>query len=315
VNIIGPDFLVFGVEDMDTSKKMALDYGLTEVESGQEGGIYEAMDGTGMIIKKSSDNSLAKAVASDPNIREVIYGVRDQQTIDEISVERSKDRDVTTADNGRICSIDDDGYPISFQVSIRHTIDAPHYGVNVPGQEPGRGINEIGNKLEDPDLRPRSLSHVVKYTKDKVRAEKFYAERLRFRTTDSFIELGPFMRPAGTNEHHTLFFIQTPFLGLNHFTFHFAGAHELFKAGWEFNKKGYKTAWGPGRHYLGSNYFWYLNSPFGGWMEFDADMDLHDDNWQARNVHAGADNTQAFLFKYADKWSPSGKPNENQPGY
>ena len=88
------------------------------------------------------------------------------------------------------------------------------------------------------------------------------------------------------------------------FTFHVAGPNELLKAGWEFAKKGYKSQWGPGRHILGSNYFWYFNSPFGGMMEYDADMDLHDDSWVPRVVPASQDTSQTFLMQYADKWSP-----------
>jgi hypothetical protein len=84
--------------------------------------------------------------------------------------------------------------------------------------------------------------------------------------------------------------------------------HELLKAGWEFQKKGYKSFWGPGRHIFGSNYFWYFNSPFGGLIELDADMDLHDDNWKPRHVLASADSSQTFLLQWAEKWTPGPGP-------
>ena len=305
MNIIGPDYLVFGVDDMDACKKTATDYGLVEVEGASGGGTYEAMDGTGIIMRKSSDTGLPSPNARSPNIRDIRYGVADKTALDAIAAELSKDREVTS-DNGIISSVDEDGFAISFQETLRRRIEAPHYGVNVPGQEPGRAINAIANVAE-PDLRPRTLSHVVLFTADKDKAEKFYAERLGFRTSDAFIELGPFMRPAGTNEHHTLFFIQAPVKGVQHFTFHFAGANEVLKGGWEFENKGYKSVWGPGRHVLGSNYFWYFASPFGGDLEFDADMDLHDDNWKPRYVHIGMETSQSFLFQFRDKWLPGPK--------
>lgn len=70
------------------------------------------------------------------------------------------------------------------------------------------------------------------------------------------------MRPPANNDHHTVFFLQAPCSGVQHFTFHFAGASEVLKNGWEFVRKGYKSFWGPGRHVLGSNYFRYFNGCF-----------------------------------------------------
>ncbi|MGC3982423.1 MAG: VOC family protein [Steroidobacteraceae bacterium] len=304
MNILGPDYLVFGVDDLDACTQCLHDYGLIKVESGSNGAVFEAMDGTGVILRNGSDTSLAKPIAADPNIRETIYGVADKATLQAVAAELGKDREVQQHADGSLRSIDDDGYAIGFQVTTRRKIIAPHYGINVPGQDYGRALNVVASVDEEKYL-VRTLSHVVLYTQDKVKSEKFYAERLGFRTVDVFTNVGPFMRPQGTYEHHTLFLIEAPTLGLNHFTFHFAGANELLKAGWEFSKKGYRSFWGPGRHILGSNYFWYFNSPFGGCIEFDADMDIHDDSWKPRYVPADADTSQIFLLQYADKWSPN----------
>jgi hypothetical protein len=141
-------------------------------------------------------------------------------------------------------------------------------------------------------------------------AEAFYVNRLGFRLTDKFIGVGPFLRPAGTDDHHTLFLIQTPpfMKGVEHFTFHMGSGTEVLHAGTQFEAKGYTTFWGPGRHYFGSNWFWYFNSPLGCHVEYDADMDLHDDSWEARHRPAGADNSQLFLFTAREKWFPSGPP-------
>ncbi len=42
--------------------------------------------------------------------------------------------------------------------------------------------------------------------------------------------------------------------------------------------------WGLGRHFLGSNYFWYLRDPAGNYAEYFADLDqiAADVEWQAR---------------------------------
>ena len=59
---------------------------------------------------------------------------------------------------------------------------------------------------------------------------------------------------------------------------------------------------------LGSNWFWYFNSPLGCHVEYDADMDLHDDTWVPREVPSTADTSQLFLFSNREKWFPSGAP-------
>jgi len=308
VKILGPDFLVFGIDDVDAGHRCAVDYGLKVVEKGAHGGTYEALDGTCIVIRRSSDPGLLPATAAKPGLRETRYGVADKATLQAIGAELSKDRDVKELANGLLQSTDADGYHIAFEVTGRRPIDGPWYGINVPGQPPGRGMNVTATTIDEPDIRPYTLSHVVMFTRDKVKSENFYAARLGFRTVDSFSNLGPFMRPQGTHDHHTLFLIQAPPRGMEHFTFHFAGANEVLKAGWEFSRKGYKSFWGPGRHILGSNYFWYFNSPFGGNIEFDADMDIHDDSWRPRSVPMSVDASQSFLLQYADKWAPTGGP-------
>jgi len=306
MNIVGLETLVFGVEDMAAGRQYLLDYGLKEVEASAAGGTYEALDGTAVILRHASDPGLPASNAPSPNLRETVYGVADAATLRALADNLSADRQVRTDADGTLHTVDDGGYAIAFRVTRRRAIVAPHVGINVPGQAPGRAPNVCAaDKAEQ--ILPRSLSHVVYFVPDVKKAEAFYQDRLGFRVTDRFIGLGPFMRPQGTLEHHTLFMIQSfndHMVGMNHFTFHLASAHEVLHSGWRFAQKGYKSFWGPGRHIMGSNYFWYFNSPFGGTMEFDADMDLHDDSWSPRAMPPGADNSQIFLFESRPKWAP-----------
>jgi catechol 2,3-dioxygenase-like lactoylglutathione lyase family enzyme len=306
MNIVGLEALVFGVEDMAAGKKYLRDYGLQEVEASAVGGTYEALDGSAVVLRHASDPSLPPSNAPSPNLRETVYGVADAATLRALADNLATDRAVHFDADGTLHAVDDGGYAIAFRVTRRRTIIAPHIGINVPGQAPGRAPNVCAaDKAEK--ISPRSLSHVVYFVPDVKKAEAFYQDRLGFRVTDRFIGLGPFMRPQGTLEHHTLFMIQSfndHMVGMNHFTFHLGSAHEVLHAGWRFAQQGYKSFWGPGRHIMGSNYFWYFNSPFGGTMEFDADMDLHDDSWTPRAMPPGADNSQIFLFESRNKWAP-----------
>jgi len=162
---------------------------------------------------------------------------------------------------------------------------------------------------ENAVIRPRTLSHVVYFVPDAAAAEAFYI-RLGFRCTDRFLGVGPFLQAPGSLDHHCLFLIQTPpfMKGCEHFTFHLGGPTELMQAGSRFVDRGYQSFWGPGRHKFGSNWFWYFNSPLSCHVEYDADMDLHDASWRAREVPISADASQLFLFAHRDKWSPGGPP-------
>lgn len=305
MNIIGPDKIVFGVDDVATCQQFVIDYGLVQ----QDDVNFVALDGTGIEIRHVDDPSLPAALPTSTMLRKTVYGVADQATVDAIHAELSKDREVKTLEDGSIEALDDLGFVIGFQVTIRKNIDLPAEMVNAPGAKQKRAINDIGvSKNFTP--KPRSLSHVVYFVPDAVKAEKFYAERLGFVTTDRFTNTGPFMRPAGTLDHHTLFFLQTPpfMQGLEHFTFHMSGPTEVSQAGYSMVEKGYQSFWGPGRHIFGSNWFWYFKSPFGCNIEYDADMDLHDETWEAREAPPGADNSQVFLLNYAEKWAPGGPP-------
>lgn len=305
MNIIGPDALVFGVDDVAGCSQYLTDYGLQPVG----GGRFEALDGTAVVIAHRDDKALPPALGTASMLRKTVYGAADQATVDAIAQELRKDREVRRLSDGSIESVDDMGFALGFQATVRKPLQLPVERVNAPGAAPQRPVNELGANQDAP-ARPRTLSHVVYFVPDAARAEAFYVQRLGFVCTDRFVGVGPFLRPAATPDHHTLFMIQTPpqMKGCEHFTFHLGGPTEVMLAGSRFVAKGYESFWGPGRHKFGSNWFWYFNSPLGCHVEYDADMDLHDGQWTAREAGMGADASQLFLFQHRDKWAPGGPP-------
>lgn len=308
MNIIGPDALVFGVDDVAACAQYLTDYGLKPVDTTAAGGRFEALDGTSIIIAAKDDPSLPPAMETASMLRKTVYGVADQATLDAIGAELMRDREVRKLADGSIESVDDSGFVLGFQITCRRPLSLPAEAINAPGAPAQRKPNDVAVRDDAPAL-PRTLSHVVYFVPNLEQAEKFYA-RLGFIETDRLVGAGPFLRPAGTLDHHTLFLIQTPpfMKGIEHFTFHMGGPTEVMQAGTRFVNKGYQSFWGPGRHYMGSNWFWYFNSPLGCHVEYDADMDLHDDSWTPRQAPMGADASQLFLFQVRDKWAPGGPP-------
>jgi catechol 2,3-dioxygenase-like lactoylglutathione lyase family enzyme len=306
MNIIGPDELVFGVDDVEACTQYLLDYGLQGVGLSGEGGRFEALDGTAVVLARASAPHLPPPLSPTALLRETVYGVADEAGLKAIATELARDREVGRAPDGSISCTDDMGFALRFRLTSRRTFTASADLTNAPGSPPQRPVNTLGITPDMP-AAPRTLSHIVLFVPDARRAEAFY-RRLGFVTTDRFTNAGPLMRPAGTLEHHTLFLIQVPAFmkGVEHFTFHVGSGTEVLLAGTRFAAKGYQTFWGPGRHLLGSNWFWYFNSPLGCHVEYDADMDLHDESWTPREVPATADTSQLFLFTCREKWFPSG---------
>lgn len=313
MRIIGPDELIFGVDDLDACRAFLVDYGLDEVDRTEGGASYHALDGTGITIRKRSDPYLPRPLPTASMLRKTIYGVEDQETLEEIAAELGKDRDIIREADGSLSCRDDLDFALGFRVTTRRKLDLPAEMINSPGAKPGRPANVLGAN-QDAEAKPRTLSHIVYFVPDMERLTKFYIERLKFVITDKFTNTGPFLRPQSNFDHHVLFMIQTPayMQGLEHLAFHMQGPTELMLAGSRMVKKGYESFWGPGRHKFGSNWFWYFNSPLGTHVEYDADMDRHDGAWTERETPMSAEAAQLFLFENVEKWAPGGPPPGKQ---
>ncbi len=310
MNIIGPDTLFFGVDDVALCEKFLVDYGLDPAGDGR----FLALDGTGIVIKHRNDPSLPTwDLPTENMLRKTVYGVKDNSVLELIKQEFEGEREVKVLPDGSLELVDDIGFTIGFQVTVRKELSVSAERVNAPG-DIHRPANTVGVSVDQtaPLPKPITLSHVVYFVPDIDKAEQFYTQRLGFKVSDRFVEMGPFLRPAGTLDHHTLFFIKTPpsLQGCEHFTFHMKGPTDVFRAGYSLANKGYESYWGPGRHQFGSNWFWYFKTPMKCHIEYDADMDQHDDNWVPRVAEAIVDNSQIFLFDWKKKWAPGGDPKD-----
>lgn len=305
MKIIGPDALIFGVPNFDECCTFLKDYGLNETFKDEEKAIYSALDGTAIELYHQNSDRLPAQLESGSLLRKQVYGVEALQDLEQLEKEISKDRVVQKNHDGSIEFNDDSGFFLKFQVTQRVELDLPHEKINSPGAYPQRAPNELGIG-KTANITPRTLSHVVLFVPNGEEATKFYCERLGFKVSDVLEGVGPFLRPSANDDHHSLFLIQTPksMQGIEHFAFHLGGPTEVMLAGTRFLESGYTSFWGPGRHNFGSNWFWYFNSPLGCHIEYDADMDKHDDSWIPRSVPFSAEASQRFLFKYTDKWAP-----------
>ena len=118
--------------------------GLTAAQVDADGGRFEALDGTAIIIRRGDDPSLPPALGPTPSLRETIYGVASTADLEAIVDELGRDREVRRDENGALHSVDDLGFAIAFQVSWRRAFEAPADLTNAPGSAPQRPLNQLG---------------------------------------------------------------------------------------------------------------------------------------------------------------------------
>src|SRR5881392_3816818 len=127
MKIIGPDALVFGVDDVAACTQYLTDYGLKPAG----GGRFEALDGTAIVVKPKDEPGLPQPLGTACSLRETVYGVADAATLDEIEKELRRDREVTRRDGVLRCQ-DAMGFALAFQVTVRKPLDLPAEAANAP---------------------------------------------------------------------------------------------------------------------------------------------------------------------------------------
>lgn len=282
IQISGPEWVIFGVEDLESSRRFLGLYGLTETLQEPGRSVWQALDGSGVELRALDDPQLPNAIVAGSSGRKYVWGVVDGASLERIREELSKDRSCEVVD-GLLTSVDDDGHVIAFRVSERSSYEAQDKVINVTGFANRRPVNQRVSFKEAG--RARAMGHLVYWSRDPERSFAFYRDRLGFCITDSFENNGGiFARATGHGDHHSIFFLQighAPFApSLQHIEFQFGDVQEVFVVGERLQKAGFQTAFGPGRHELGSNWYWYFNTPLGTAFEVAADMDQADDGWR-----------------------------------
>ena len=101
-------------------------------------GRFEALDGTAIVLRDKADTTLPAGLGTASMLRETVYGVADEATLEAIEAELRRDREVSRRD-GVVRAADDMGFALAFQVSVRRPIALPAETVNAPGAAPQRG--------------------------------------------------------------------------------------------------------------------------------------------------------------------------------
>jgi hypothetical protein len=162
---------------------------------------------------------------------------------------------------------------------------APAY--NTPGVDARREHRAPGIMRDGP-VRPRKLGHVVLGSTDQEFSQRFFQQGIGFKISDTVPGLAAFMRCS--TDHHNVLVQQAPVAFLHHTSWQVDDVDEVGRgASAMLEADPARHTWGLGRHFIGSNFFWYLKDPAGNFSEYYSDLDcIVDDALWTPGVWEGA---------------------------
>lgn len=164
--------------------------------------------------------------------------------------------------------LDADGNLLQLRIGPKTVSRAPRTPMPMDAE---RGVT--GGRRDAATVRPRRLSHVLLFATDVARQCRFYEAVLGLRLSDRSADIIAFMHAPSGSDHHLVAFARSPCRGWHHSSWDVAGVEQVGQGWMQMQQAGYGKVWGPGRHVLGSNYFCYVEDPWGSFCEYSADID------------------------------------------
>ena len=166
---------------------------------------------------------------------------------------------------------DADGVAIQLVVAPNVSPAAKPAPAVPPPVAPGKGAAPARSRVEQ--VRPRRLSHVLRFTPDVARMIRFCTDVLGMRLSDHSGDVIAFMHALHGSDHHVMAFAKSDRPGLHHSSWEVRSVDEVGRGSEQMRDAGYADGWGVGRHVLGSNYFYYVRDPRKSWAEYSFDID------------------------------------------
>jgi Glyoxalase/Bleomycin resistance protein/Dioxygenase superfamily len=137
---------------------------------------------------------------------------------------------------------------------------------------PGHDTERLVGLYPQLPAAPRRLGHVLYTTTDFDGSMRFLIDVLGFKLSDSTPGVIAFLRCS--TDHHNIGLINAPVPFFHHSSWQVNGVDEIGQGAQHLLEgDADRSVWGLGRHFLGSNYFWYFRDPAGNYAEYFADLD------------------------------------------
>jgi catechol 2,3-dioxygenase-like lactoylglutathione lyase family enzyme len=159
------------------------------------------------------------------------------------------------------------------------------FRINQPGHVVRTRRSAILPQSAYPPAQPLRLGHILLFTPDVLASVRFVTEGLGMGLADQAQDVIAFTCARKNSEHHVIAFAKSPGVGFHHASFQLADPDAVGRAGRALVTKAGPGEWGLGRHTIGSNFFHYIQDPWGSWFEYYSDMDYIDDYalWKPSN--------------------------------
>ena len=157
--------------------------------------------------------------------------------------------------------------------------------LNLPGRRVRVGRSAMLPRHRYERANPLRLGHVLVFTPDVHESVAFMTGALGMGLADRAQDVIAFTCARRNSDHHVVAFAKSPGVGFHHASFEVSGPDEVGRGGSELLEKTGKGGWGFGRHTIGSNFFYYIQDPWGSWFEYYADIDYIEDHslWTPTN--------------------------------
>ena len=151
------------------------------------------------------------------------------------------------------------------------------FEINGPGRVVRKRRSAVLPQSAYPPAKPLRLGHILVFTPDVLRSVAFMTEALGMGLADRAQDIIAFTCARNNSDHHVVAFAKSPGVGFHHTSFQVTDPDEVGRGGRALVEKSGRGDWGFGRHTIGSNFFHYIQDPWGSWFEYYSDIDHIDD--------------------------------------
>jgi hypothetical protein len=161
-------------------------------------------------------------------------------------------------------------------------------------------VNERAPAVFGAPRPPRRLGHLVIGSPDPGATRDLLVDGIGCRVSDEIEGIIHFLRCS--TDHHNIAVVHSPVPILQHYSWECDDLDHIgHTATALYRTDPSRHTWGIGRHFAGSNFYWYLRDPSGSFLELYADLDriTDDDAWERRG------HTPMGVEHIANAWGPN----------
>jgi catechol 2,3-dioxygenase-like lactoylglutathione lyase family enzyme len=195
----------------------------------------------------------------------------------------------------------DEATAVELVVRVAEPVPAVTAATTVVPNAPGATVRANGRApaVYGGPRPPRRLGHLVIGTPDIAATRDLLVQGIGLKVSDEIDGLIAFLRCS--SDHHNVALVESPVPLLQHYSWECDDVdHVGHTATAMVRADPARHAWGLGRHWAGSNFYWYVRDPAGAFLELYSDMDQIDDDdaWEQRG------RTPFDLGHVANAWGP-----------